>query len=271
MKFKTTKPTQAILRIVELVETGIMDYHKIANNISIGKYESVVESSLLINIAAKNLISILHLSKIDLGLIQSALILSRNVFESSIQAAWLLHPSDIFQSESRWLGRIEAYENYLKKVIKLYIELDINHNHLDAEVPLVNGFRTEIEKQLNQKGYNSVKTPNIKDILISFNEHRKYLYYMLLSQYTHSSYHALNLYRRNLGTEQVIGEFFDLNDWRLVFAVSWPSFQLATDFYITTVTEHGMTSAYSDEFKNEISNKIMSLNIFNDIVNESQN
>ena len=92
--------------------------------------------------------------------------------------------------------------------------------------------------------------------MISLNEERKYLYYKLLSGFTHGSYYSTNMYRRNLGTSMILGEFINIDEWKFIYNVAWPVFEIASESYIYRASMGKICTIYSDEFKDEIRRRI---------------
>jgi len=251
---------EEILRITSIVDKGIADFLDKANEVSIGEFESIVEGRIIINLCIRYLESINELAKIDLVYLPSAMVLSRSLFESAINVLWLLYPSDIFECESRYIGRLKSYEDWITKQIKFKKSQNWLFDNLDNHLKEISSFRDSIQKLLVKKGYEIPAIPALRSILKSVNEERKYLYYQLLSGYTHGGFNSTWIYRKNLGTLKQVGEFIDLTDWKLVYSVSWPVFEIATELYIDRATFSKSKIIYSDDFKNEIREAINIIN-----------
>jgi hypothetical protein len=244
--------TPEILSIVKLVDNGITNFLNITNELEVGEYESVVESRLILNLCIRHLESINELAKQDLVYLPSAMVLSRSVFESAINVLWLMHPNDLFECESRYLSRLEEHEVWITNQIKYFDSLNWNSDKYAEEKRLIFEFRRSVENLLKDKGYKTSSRKNVRDILKSVNEERKYLYYKLLSGYTHGGYNSTYLYRKNLGTCKTLGEFISLDDWKLVYIVAWPAFEIASEFFIDRASKSQFKIVYPNEFKDEI-------------------
>jgi hypothetical protein len=246
------EPTPEILSVVKLVDKGILTFLHKADELVVGEYESVLESRFILNLCLRHLESINELAKQDLVYLPSAMVLSRSVFESAINALWLMYPNDLFECESRYLNRLEDYEIWISGQIQYFNLLNWNSDKYVEEKRLIFEFRMKVEKLLKDKGYKTSSKKNIRDILKSVNEERKYLFYKLLSGYTHGGYYSTNLYRKNLGTCMTLGEFISLDNWKLVYVVAWPAFEVASEFFIDRASNGQFKIVYSEEFKNEI-------------------
>jgi len=110
-------------------------------------------------------------------------------------------------------------------------------------------FKNSLTNILNKKGYKIPTLPNILEMLQSLNEERKYLYYILLSQYTHMTHYAGKIYRKNLGVDKKLKEESSIDDWKLVFSISWPVFEFATELYV--LKTGNKESIYSNEFRSK--------------------
>lgn len=177
---------------------------------------------------------------------------SRSVFESALKVLWILHPSDIFECESRYVVRLKQYEDWLIDQIKFLKTQNWNCDTYTKQKEDVCCFRLDLQNLLIERGYKVLHSPNLRDILKELNEDRKYLYYRLLSSYTHGGYCSTGIYRKDLGVCKKLGEFIDIKDWKLVYAVAWPVFELATEFFIDRATLSEVKNIYSDKFKKEI-------------------
>ncbi len=159
------KPSSEIIEIVKLIDSGITIFLNNANEIKIGKYESIVECRLILNLCIRHIESINELAKLDMVYLPSAMVLTRTVFESAINALWLIQPEDVFKCESRYLSRLYKYEEWLNDQMKYFDSLNWSSIKYAEEKESIVEFRTGFEKQLLIKGYqisNSKKlSPNI--------------------------------------------------------------------------------------------------------------
>jgi hypothetical protein len=245
-----------ILQISSLVDTGITNFLNCTEGIPMGRFESIVESRIILNLCIRYLESINELAKSDMVYLPSVMVLSRSLFESAINALWLLYPSDIFECESRFISRLEQYEASLNKLIKFYKSHNWKFSDIDAHLQSINNFSQPLKELLLSKGYKISLVPNFRDMLKSVNEERKYLYYSKLSDYTHGGYNSTWIYRKNLGTLKEFGEYIEINDWKLVYAVSWPVFEIATEYFVSKATSCQIKNLYSDDFKRRIRESI---------------
>lgn len=246
------KPTSEIIDIVKLIDNGITIFLNNANEIEIGEYESIVECRLILNLCIRHIESINELAKQDLLFAPSAMVLCRSSFESAINALWLIYPQEIFQCESRYSSRLRNYEEWIGKQIRIFKALGWETKKYTEEKKSLSEFINSFEIELNKKGYEAIKQKNFKSQLKSINEERKYLYYSLLSGFTHGGYYSTRIYRKNLGTKMSFGEFINIDDWKFVYSVVWPAFEIASEFFITKASKGDIKNIYSKDFKNEI-------------------
>ncbi|MBS1663716.1 MAG: hypothetical protein JST68_21915 [Bacteroidetes bacterium] len=201
--------------------------------------------------------SINELARKDLIYIQSALVLSRSVFETLIKVAWMLYPPDVFECEARYVAHLGTERDFYSKWIKEFNRTGGDSNKYKDLFEMISGFKDELSKLLKEKGYTIPKIPNVREALMSLNEERKYIYYILLSQYAHSTHYASNMYRKNLGTEKILNENVRMEEWKLVFAMCWPVFELATEFYIYRT--QGREELYTIEFKEKVRDSFLKI------------
>jgi len=102
------KPTENIISTCDLIDEGIGKFLDSLKNDHFGRYEFEVECLLNITHSIRILESIVELARKDLVYIQSALILSRSLFETLIKTSWILNPSDIFELESRYVAQLNT-------------------------------------------------------------------------------------------------------------------------------------------------------------------
>lgn len=252
------RPTEEIIHTCDLIDEGISLFLESMRNKSIGTYEFEVDCLINITHSIRVLESIVELARKDLVYIQSGLILSRTIFEILVKVSWVLHPSDQFENESRYVSLLNTECEFLEKWIKELTSLGTSD--LEKQTKAHQGFLTfkdNLSKLLNEKGYSIKRLPNVREILKTLNEERKYLYYILLSQYTHLTHYAGSIYRKNLGAEKELTEQPQPDRWKLVFAVSWPVFELATELYIYTIGQQDIL--YTPQFKEKIRNSLLKI------------
>lgn len=255
------KPNSEIIDIIKLINKGITIFLNNTNEIKIGEYESIVECRLILNVCIRHIESINELAKQDLLFLPSAMVLGRSSFETAINALWLIYPQDIFECESRYSGWLRDYEGWIGKQIRFFNDLGWETKKYTEEKKSLSEFINNFDIELNRKGYKTKKVVNFKSQLKSINEERKYLYYSLLSGFTHGGYHSTGIYRKNLGTKMAFGEFISIDDWKFVYSVVWPAFEIASEFFIAKASKGNIKNIYSEDFKNEIRNLLALKNI----------
>ncbi len=112
------KPTAEVIIACDLIDEGIGQFVKMMRDQSIGKYEFQVDCLINITHAHRILEGILELARKDLVHIQSGLILARTIFEILIKVCWVLHPTDNFEIESRYVSLLNTESAFLERWIK---------------------------------------------------------------------------------------------------------------------------------------------------------
>lgn len=241
-----------IINIAKLVDDGISNFLNKTNPLRFERYDSIVESKLILNLCISHLESINELAKKNLSFLPSAMVLSRSVFESSIKVVWMMYPPNIYECENRYLSHLRDYEDWLEKQIKFFNSQKWDSSKYVEEKRIISGFRKYIEDLLASKGYKIQPSKSLREVLKSLNYERKYLNYRVLSGYTHGGYYATFTYRKNLGTKMITGEFIDIDDWKFLYFTSWPAFEIASELFLEKASEGNITPLYSKEFKKEI-------------------
>ncbi|RAJ19814.1 DUF5677 domain-containing protein [Pedobacter cryoconitis] len=253
-------PTENIITICNLIDQGITDFLESLNNEHFGKYEFEIECLLNIVHSIRILESIIELARKDLVYIQSALILTRSLFETLIKVSWILHPPDVFDNESRYIAQLSTECEFWDRWIKELKKKSNSSTEKEENIRLsMNNFKNDLSKLLVEKGYGIPKLPNMREMLKSLEQERKYINYLLLSQYTHMSHVAGKIYRQNLGAKKELSENVNLEDWYYVFAICWPVFELATELYVFRTENR--ENLYKNEFKETINKSLVDLNI----------
>ena len=182
--------------------------------------------------------------------------MSRAAFEVLVKTIWILMPENKMDSESRFVAYLRTECSFLEKWAKELKNIT-NTEQVETLVRLnsYQKFEQDLTTLLKDKGYEvPTSVPNVRELLKSINEERKYLYYILLSQYTHLSHFSATLYQKNLGINKEINESANLDMWKLVFAATWPIFEFTTELFIISM---GISEElYSKELKEAIRNAI---------------
>lgn len=229
------KTTDEVEKICKIVESNIEQFLEVKKDIAVGTYEYEVTALTNIFHSIRILESIVELARKDLVFVQPALVLARSVFEGMIKTSWILLPNDNFIKETRYVAYLETECEYLERVSKNLGGTEERINNILNTKQKVNEFKTDLSKLLNDKGYSIPKFPNVKEILKELNAEQKYLFYVMLSQYTHFSHHSSTIYQKNLGTEKIFTETENIDLWKLAFSTSLPIFKLAIELFLRSL------------------------------------
>ncbi len=227
----TFKPTNEILRLCEIVDNAIGRFIELRSKCVWGKYEYEVSADINLIQTIRHLESIIELARKDLVYIQSALVLARTTFEGLIRTSWMLFPDDKFICETRYSAYLQTEIEYLEKVARIMSD----NTKVLKKKEQVHLFKEKLDKLLVEKGYKNVRLPNFREMLKEIDEEKKYLYYIMLSQYSHYSHTASAIYQRNLGSAKILSEEPREDLWRFVFATTFPAFRLTSTFFLSSI------------------------------------
>lgn len=103
-----SQPTPEILKTTDLIEQGIGRFIQARFTVTLsGKWESDVESMVLLALVIRNMEAILELARKDIVLLPAANVLARAVFEIALKSARMVQPDDPYMRELRWLVHLE--------------------------------------------------------------------------------------------------------------------------------------------------------------------
>jgi hypothetical protein len=202
----------------------------------VGKYEAELEAHKLLALAIRNLEAVFQIARADLVLLPSALVLSRSTFEISTRALWLMQPSDPMQREARWVAHLRDEVQYYERLVKRY-----EHVGADPAIPLhrrsqLHEFVESVAALLPAGCTPPSRIPKFDVMLEALGVPSAYPIYAILSQYTHGTHFATWLYRRNLGTKMLSGEFTAPHQWYVPLTASWWAFQAVSARLVEVVT-----------------------------------
>jgi hypothetical protein len=218
------KPNEGIVNTCNLIDQGIGTFLT-SRNRELGKFEYEVECFINLTHTIRILESILELARKDLVYIQSALVLTRTLFETLVKVAWILHPNYNFENESRYVSHLntecELWAKWVNELEKISADTkqfkSFEEGYLD--------FKNKLSSLLEDQGYAIPKLPNMRELLKALGEEKRYKEYIVLSQFTHMTHYAGKIYRENLGIHKILSEEVRIADWRFVFSVCWPLFE----------------------------------------------
>ncbi len=157
----------------------------------------------------------------DLGLIASAMNLTRSVFELSMKSLWMLAPEDAFDREVRWLAQLQTEEEYYERLCKRLNRLGVDNASINKIKEEIASFRIGVTNVLPESYKPLSKIPDLASMMAAIHEEEKYMSYIFLSQYSHGTHVATGLYRKGLGNDMQFGEYIFPKDWGLIFKLCW--------------------------------------------------
>ena len=182
----------------------------------LGRYESDVEARVLFIGLMRHVEGLLECADADLKLLPAGGTLARAAFEQGLRIRWLLHPTNVFDREARFLAHLAEEEGMLRRSGK-YSETDA----FDPRSDQIAEFKISVERALPPGISRLKKLPKFDKMLEELGEIRRYATYTLLSQYTHGSHFMGNLYRRGLGTGKTFGEQVSVKQWAVLLEIAW--------------------------------------------------
>jgi len=198
---------------------------------TLGEYEAEVEAFNLLKLIIRHVESVVALSARDLVLLPSAMVVARAAYEATVRLLWMVDPDDPFQREVRWLAHLQTEERYYMNMAKQLARFGSGEAERKRAVA-IGQIRSEIENKLPEGHVTLKQLPNLYQMLESLGEARKYMMYVIASQFAHATHEAVGLYRKNLGTARVIGEYIAPEDWAICFAMSWYSLHASGERFL---------------------------------------
>lgn len=219
------EPTEEIRALCEDIERLIRAYLEAPHPQPIGRFESNVEAYTMLKLMIRHSEAVVELARHDLVLLPAALVLARACFEASLRTRWMLGPEDPFEREVRWILHLRTARDHCRKLAQNVHILPQFRKQYEGRGSSYESFMTDIEQMLNERGYSTpAKVPKVWDMVNDLDEPQLYVFYILLSAYTHSNFEAGSLYRQNLGCGKKLGEFITPGSWQFPLEVTWRSF-----------------------------------------------
>lgn len=247
------EPPESLRRVADLIDEGVrqvvQDAPKRAT-ITLGRYEAPIEGKVLVTLQARHLEALCELARRDVVLLPPAMVIARSIFETAARTLWLLHPTDAFEGEARWLAHLQTEESWLNKAGKLLETLGEDPIEFYSQAEQFRAFREKVAAKLPPGVVPPNQVPDLRTVLRGLGDERKYLYYLKLSQFAHGAFNAGGLYRRHLGTQKTLGEDIKPGDWKLVFSAAWPAFVASSG--VLYVKFLGADPPLSDDFQEQV-------------------
>lgn len=249
-------PTPTILQVADTLEEVIARLINACATIPRAStwYEADVEARKMIIYIIRNVESVITLAQRDLVLLPGALSISRTAYEASLKSQWLLDPTDPFDREVRWLSLLKKEEDEYSRAVKELRKVGGDVIHYQGIYTATNQMRLAIEKELPSK-YKTIGLPNLRDMVKSLGEDRKYLAYQYLCPFTHVSSSATRLYSKNMGSMMELGEYVKAEDWYTPLLTCWYSLY-APGYKLLERLGGDIESFLDDTFASSVQSKI---------------
>jgi hypothetical protein len=214
-------PRPELIHLAGLLDDAIQRYLERQNQVEeTWRWEAPIEGIALSSLCLRNIEAVTLLATHDEVLAPAAWANARNAFEVALRVVWLLHPTDRFASEARWLGLLHDYERFHSSMTRFEHAHVIPQKHREIAWS-IRQFRLAVEDRL-PSGYTPVKrAPPIADILREVDAQDLYAAYKEGSQFLHGSMAATALFRRHLGTAKSLGDYTSIADWILPLRICW--------------------------------------------------
>jgi hypothetical protein len=201
-----------------------------------GKYESETEALKLYYLVVRTCEGISLIARTDMVLLPAAFALARTAFEIGTRILWLLHPSQPFEREVRWLALMREDEDFRRRAAEICVQHGADPSSHETLLRVLAEFRESVA-QLLPPGHSQLKAvPTLRGMLADLARDSDYLRYIELSQFSHGTHAATWTYRRNLGIYMEHGEFITAASWTPVLASAWDSLARPGAAILTTLT-----------------------------------
>lgn len=227
-------PTPVIVKAAELLKkAGLRWFDAINKCLPSGEFESDVECLNLATLIMRQVDSVATLALHDMVSLPAALVIARSSYEACIKLLWMADPEDPFEREARWVAHLYTEEDFYQRMSAELARFGSGQNEQHL-ADTFRKFRMDFTALLNEKGKQPPRQlPNLRQMLQSLGEERKYIMYVIGCQFAHGSHHATGIYRKHLGTEKIIGEFIDNDAWAACLTMTWYSLHAAGNRTLT--------------------------------------
>lgn len=215
---RVVAPPEELVEACDMVDeaAGLVMQDVFESFESLGTYESDIEARILLASLLRHLEALLECARIDLALLPAANTITRSALELGVKIRWLLHPSDAYAREARFLAHLSDEERMGERCDRI-----VGQRVFGEHSATLRTFREAIEALLPAGIRPLSRIPNLETMMREIGETRNYATYTILSQYTHGSHYAGSVYRRNLGSMMTFGERTSLSDWAFLVEISW--------------------------------------------------
>lgn len=229
-------PRPELRSVADLLDESVQVYFTTRSGLPLGEWEAPIEGLSLTGVCIRNIKAAAILARDDELLAPAVWPNARNAFELATRVIWLLHPSDRFDSEVRWLALLQEYERFHERMASeplTSVETGMNYVAIARQV---RAFRLGVEARLPHGYVPQPRIPSVREMLKESGSEVMYRVYVQGSQYLHGSMVGSATFRKNLGTALQSGEFSKISDWILPLRVCWLSLRNAGGFVIDRLT-----------------------------------
>jgi hypothetical protein len=219
-------------KIIDLHEQVIKNFHK-ARIRKIGHFEGQFQCAAMMLLIILDIDAICDLAKKNLIYLPTANLISRRIFDVSMQIAWILKPDDPFEQEARWLRYAFHSKNselhFFQACLKTAKRKKLDDSALLKTCQGISEFYSSVEEALDKKTApkkyeHTHRPPNMSDILKEIGGEDDYLIFNLTSQFAHGGNLATQCFTRGYGSSKEIGVFISPDNWDTCFKTTMMSF-----------------------------------------------
>lgn len=225
------EPSREIRRLALRIEQGLGYYLRVRSHTALStQWEAPRHGWALSNLALRHAEAVTLLARTDLVLHAPAWLASRAALEAAARTHWLMAPTDDWVRECRWLALLHEGARFGQRAVFSDAKpFSVRANDLEE-------FAHAVHERI-PTGYDIPGIPSVSSLVAELGDSMAG-YYILASQFTHSSELATGQFRNGLGDIAIYGEHVSASDWVPPLVLSWNAVRMSCSELMATVTSH---------------------------------
>lgn len=236
-------PTPELIKAIDAFDVMIGELIRAKGSYSsdFGTFEAPVEAYVLLNTGIRTAEAIGTLARTDAVLMPAAHQLSRSLFEIAVRTTWLLLPDNPFEREARWLAHLKSEELMWERLARIARATGEPVADYSSRAQQLYAFRSGVADRLREHTDSQSELPNLRDALKEQQMERRYVAYVLYSQFVHGGHFAGSSFRQGLGTGKELREATFHSEWPACIQMAWWSLNHAAARFIEVACPPGTT------------------------------